>query len=101
MANIESTVKSEIVRLAKKEIKKTVTPLRKTLVGLKKEITALGKTIQAVEKANRIQAKEAPAVRMIPTPVIISVEPAPRKTGSLRSSGRQSDQISPQEAGRH
>ena len=62
-----------------KEIKKTVTPLRKILVFLKKEISTLSKTIQAVEKANRIQAKEVPAtaIRVIPTPVPISVEPGP------------------------
>jgi DNA-binding transcriptional regulator YiaG len=79
MANIESTIKSEIERLTKKQLKKTVTPLRKTLVALKKEISGLRKTLQLMEKAEIRSAKEAPAIRVIPTPVPISVEPAPEK----------------------
>jgi DNA-binding transcriptional regulator YiaG len=70
MANIESTIKSEIERLTKKELKKTVTPLRKALVALKKEISALHKTILTAEKASRIQAKEAPA----PSPTVTLAE---------------------------
>lgn len=79
MANIESTIKSEIERLAKKELKKTVTPLRKTLVLLKKEVSGLRKTLQLMEKTAIRSAKEAPVIREIPTPVPISVEHAPDK----------------------
>jgi DNA-binding transcriptional regulator YiaG len=88
MANIESTIKSEIERLTKKQLKKTVTPLRKALVALKKEISALRKALQAAEKASRIQAKEAPAVRVIPTPVPLSVEPAPEKGRKAKAKTR-------------
>ncbi len=75
MSNIMSALKSEITRLARKEAKQVVSPvkkasanyrgliasLRKQVAALQSEVAALKKAVPAPDKA--IQAKAAPAGR--------------------------------------
>jgi DNA-binding transcriptional regulator YiaG len=53
MPNIASILKSEIQRLAKKEVKAATAPLHKTIITLRKELSALKKC----QKANAMSAK--------------------------------------------
>ena len=67
MTNLNSVLKSEITRLARKEIKTSVDPLRKAntahrreIAELKRQITALQREIKASGKSPR--ASKAPSV---------------------------------------
>ena len=67
MPNLNSVLKSEITRLARKEIKGSVDPLRKSNIALRREIaelkrqiTALQREIKASSKSNR-EANKNPA----------------------------------------
>lgn len=57
MPNIATILKSEIQRLAKREVKSAVTPLQKTITSLRKEIGALKKELKAAAKSAKVSAK--------------------------------------------
>jgi DNA-binding transcriptional regulator YiaG len=58
MGKLEGTIKSEIVRLAKREMRKTSVPLRRNLRLLKKTVSQIRKTVLALERFAAQQQKE-------------------------------------------
>ena len=57
MPNIGSLLKSEISRLARREIRQEVQPLRKAGAGYRREIAALKRKIAALERQTKRMAK--------------------------------------------
>jgi DNA-binding transcriptional regulator YiaG len=60
MSNFASALKAEITRLAKKETRGQVGPLRKSVVGHRREIAALKREIAALRKQLGRTARSAP-----------------------------------------
>ena len=60
MANIASLLKSEIVRLARKEVRKEVQALRKASTTHRREIAALKRAHAALERRAKLLARRAP-----------------------------------------
>ena len=61
MPNIAALIKSEIVRLSKKEIRSAVQPLRKSAAAHRREIAALKRDIASLERQGKQLAKKVPA----------------------------------------
>lgn len=57
MPNLSSVLKSEITRLARKEIKTAVDPLRKANAGYRREIAELKRQVAALQRDLRAAAK--------------------------------------------
>jgi DNA-binding transcriptional regulator YiaG len=60
MANIASVLKSEIARLARREIKAEITPLKKAASQYRSSIAALKRQIQDLERQLRRKSRSAP-----------------------------------------
>jgi DNA-binding transcriptional regulator YiaG len=58
MGKLEATIKSEIVRLAKREMRNTFFPLRRDVWLLKSTVSQLRKTVLALERLAASQQKE-------------------------------------------
>jgi DNA-binding transcriptional regulator YiaG len=58
MAKFEATIKSEIVRLVKREMRNTFVPLRRDVRLLKSTVSQLHKTVLALERFEAYQQKE-------------------------------------------
>jgi DNA-binding transcriptional regulator YiaG len=58
MGKLEATIKSEIVRLAKREMRKTLVPLGRDVRVLKSAVSQLRKTVLALERFAAQQQKE-------------------------------------------
>jgi len=58
MGKLEGTIKSEIVRLAKREMRKTFVPLRRDVRLLKSTVSQLRKTVVVLERLVAQQQKE-------------------------------------------
>ena len=58
MGKLEATIKSEIVRLAKREMRKTSVPLGRNVRLLKGTVSQLRKTVLALERSAAQQQKE-------------------------------------------
>jgi DNA-binding transcriptional regulator YiaG len=58
MGKLEGTIKSEIVRLAKKEMRKTLVPLGRDVRSLKSTVSQLCKTVLALGRLAAQQQKE-------------------------------------------
>lgn len=61
MPNIANVLKAEIARVARKEVRSTVDPLKKAVVQQRQVIAALRKKIDALEKEARRTSRGAPA----------------------------------------
>jgi DNA-binding transcriptional regulator YiaG len=60
MAKIEQVLKSEIIRLAKKQIRDVCVPLARDVRGLKRRVSQLHKTVTALDKLrSELEAKKA------------------------------------------
>ena len=57
MGKLEATIKSEIVRLAKREMRKTSVPLGRDVRLLKSTVSQLRKTVTALERFAAHQQK--------------------------------------------
>ena len=57
MPNIATLLKSEISRLAKKEVRKEIAPLRKTTAGYRREIAQLKRTLASLQRTTKQLAK--------------------------------------------
>jgi len=57
MPNLNSVLKSEITRLARKEIRSSVDPLRKSNIALRREIAELKRQITALQRDIRASGK--------------------------------------------
>lgn len=58
MGKVEAIIKSEIVRLAKREMRKVVPPLRRDIRSLKNTVAQLRKTVLDLERFISLQKKE-------------------------------------------
>ena len=58
MGKLEGTIKSEIVRLAKREMRKTSVPLRRNLRLLKSTVSQIRRAVLALERSTAYQQKE-------------------------------------------
>jgi DNA-binding transcriptional regulator YiaG len=58
MGKLGVTIKSEIVRLAKREMRKTSVPLRRNLRLLKKTVSQIRRAVLALERSTAYQQKE-------------------------------------------
>lgn len=86
MGKIETTIKSEIVRLAKRELRSVAIPLRKDVWGLKNAVSQLRKTVLNLERFISHQRKEwekRPPLKAAPEEVEAS-RFSPRLIQSLR-----------------
>jgi DNA-binding transcriptional regulator YiaG len=50
MGNLEATIKSEIIRLAKRELRRVTVPLRRDVRSLKMTVSQLRKTLSGLER---------------------------------------------------
>lgn len=58
MGKLEAVIKSEIVRLAKREVRKISVPLGRDVRALKSAVSQLRKTVSSLEKLAALQKKE-------------------------------------------
>jgi len=58
MGKVEAIIKSEIVRLAKKEMRRVATPLRRDIRSLRSNVSQLRKTVLSLERFIALQKKE-------------------------------------------
>jgi DNA-binding transcriptional regulator YiaG len=58
MGKVEAVIKSEIVRLARRELRKIAVPLGRDVRSLKNTISQLRKTVSALERFTTLQRKE-------------------------------------------
>ena len=58
MPNLASVFKAEIARIARKEVKSQVEPLRKQLAASRAEVTALKRRLSDVEKGKKAKRTE-------------------------------------------
>ena len=94
MPNVATVLKSEISRVARKEVRGETTSLRKAVSTYRTEIAALKRRTQAVEQLLRRQIKEAPSA---------DVEQVPEKfrfTAKGLASQRQRLGLSAEQCGR-
>ncbi len=86
MGKVEAIIKSEIVRLAKREMRKVTTPLKKDVWTLKNAVSQLRKTMLDLERFIALQRKEwekKPPLKAAPEEVETS-RLSPRLIRSLR-----------------
>lgn len=57
MPNLSSVLKSEITRLARKEIRSSVDPLRKTAAAVRREVAQLKRQVASLERQLKAAAK--------------------------------------------
>jgi DNA-binding transcriptional regulator YiaG len=81
MSKLEGVLKSEIVRLAKKEVRKISVPLLRDVRALRGTVSRLRKTVTALEKSTERQRRTMPAEK-------ISLESSPEELKSARFSPR-------------
>lgn len=87
MGKVEGIIKSEIIRLAKREVRKISVPLSREVWGMKSTVSQLRKTVSALEKFVTLQQKELekkePPLKAPPEEVKMS-RFSPRLIKSLR-----------------
>ena len=87
MSKIESTIKSEISRLSKREVNAAYRPLAKDVRDMKKKLSDLGKKFAPLEKWTREKIREAEAKKAqlkAPAEVVKKSRLSPRLIRSLR-----------------
>jgi DNA-binding transcriptional regulator YiaG len=68
MPNLAHVLKAEIARLARKEVRSAVDPLKKTVVAHRSEIAALKRRIQDLERQLRRSGRSGGAAKSQPLP---------------------------------
>jgi DNA-binding transcriptional regulator YiaG len=89
MGKLEGTIKSEIVRLAKREMRKTSVPLRRNLRLLKKTVSQIRRAVLALKRSTAYQQKELKKRKMpleAPPEEVKKSRFSPRLIRSLRKS---------------
>jgi DNA-binding transcriptional regulator YiaG len=72
MGKMEQTLREEITRLSRKEIRAAIDPLRREVRELKRTVRALSRTVEGLEKA----LKAARKAQGPPTPSSLAADPA-------------------------
>ena len=68
MGKLESTIKSEIQRLAKREIRSTFTPLRREVRAIRLRLSSLSKTFSTLNRVTKEQLEKMPKKGLEATP---------------------------------
>ena len=87
MPNIANILKSEIQRLAKKEVKAATAPLHKTILSLRKELSALKKNQKVTARSTQASARSPINANKISTDKVKG--PRLRPTGKTIATLRQ------------
>jgi len=66
VGKIEEALKTEITRLARKELRATVEPLAKEVRQLKRTVARLSKTLAGLDKAAALKTRRQPAGAVMP-----------------------------------
>ncbi len=74
MPNIATVLKAEIVRLARKELREQVDPLRKSLSASRAEVAALKRKVSDLERQIRHASRVLPDVPAVPQAELSSAE---------------------------
>jgi DNA-binding transcriptional regulator YiaG len=100
MPNVMKVLRDEITRLARKEVKASVTKVHKPTVQLKHDVAALKRIVATLEKDNRrLQAVVAQVVKTQPAPAPADADKA-RLTGKGIRSLRRKLRVSQADFGR-
>ena len=68
MGKLEFTIKSEIQRLAKREIRSTFTPLRREVRAMRLRVSSLSKNFSALDRLAKEQLQKGPKRRLEASP---------------------------------
>jgi hypothetical protein len=68
LGKLESTIKSEIQRLAKREIRSTFIPLRREVRTMRLKLSGLSKTFSALNRLTKEQLQKVPKKELEATP---------------------------------
>lgn len=83
MSNLGSVLKSEITRLARKEIRGAVEPLRKANAGYRREIAELKRQLAGLQRELKASGRAAP--RVAPVEAVRAPRFVPQGLKSLRA----------------
>ncbi len=84
MGKVESMIKSEIVRLAKREVKKMALPLKGEIKSLKGIVSQLRKSLLSLQRVSPIGVKEKKIPAEVTPAEVKSARFSPRLIRSLR-----------------
>ena len=92
MPNIASVLKAEIVRLARKELRGQVDPLKKSLAASRAEVAALKRKVSDLERQLKQASRAKPAVADVVRPATAEVGDAGRyrfRAGGMASNRKR------------
>jgi DNA-binding transcriptional regulator YiaG len=92
MPNIATVLKAEIVRLARKELREQVDPLRKSLSASRAEVAALKRKVSELERQIRHASRVLPDVPAVPQAELSSAEDVSRfrfRAGGMASNRKR------------
>ena len=92
MPNIATVLKAEIVRLARKELREQVDPLRKSLSASRAEVAALKRKVSDLERQIRHASRVLPGVPAVPQAELSSAEDVSRfrfRAGGMASNRKR------------
>lgn len=84
MGKVESIIKSEIVRLAKREVKKTILPLKGEIRSLKGIVSQLRKTLLSIQRISPAEFREKEVSMEVSPDEVKNARFSPRVIRSLR-----------------
>lgn len=85
MPNLSTVLKSEITRLARKELKSAVDPLRKANAGYRREIAELKRQLAALQREFKVSTRSAKAPVDAPRAPEARTRFVPKGVKSLRA----------------
>ena len=90
MPNVASVLKAEISRIARKEVRAAITPVRKATVGLKRDAAAFKRRIAMLEREfKRLDALAARTAQATPAPAAEEPDKARITARGIRSLRRR------------
>ena len=85
MPNLASMLKTEITRLARKEIKVAMDPIRKAHAGLRKEIAELKRQVASLQRDSKASSKPSKVPQDVAEPSTRGTRFVPKGLKSLRA----------------